>query len=1041
MAETQPEPDRTKSSESTDNRSHSVIDTRNEFDIKGLDITTAWITNPHPNVGNNSSPLDVEQATYDCASMSGSKGQSYTTYNCTERSILVAITHRENKYVSDRTPQQLQEEANVARMAYIITNPIEIMREYTGDLTPTEVRKINNGVLVLVYPEVHELVFKHKADKELARVQREMIADLEFVSPDQGPEAVGPSQHDTRSSSKKKGTDGTAKDTTRVGFYYYSDIIPVRSVAVSRWRKLEDAHINPPLSPYFESINERLADSNPTTALFTNLRGPSIRDSSSIAAVARSLKHSSESFREVAALTRILCMGIATDVAAYRIDPSVFKFIRRFTVKDNTITTRIVKPTWRVPDGKIIAVPLDVAVSIGVNKLDNDAPAPYTYGSMDVEWTMVPVRQAALNNAYIGFYICSFLDSAYWNGTVNWTREGTWTGENWENNQNGRQIFMPNINSVRIPGPIHVLLVLLDSTTGSSPTSVTIPASGGALDVPVWWQGRNTQPVSWRDYWDRQWTDDRKRDIPFHCSGAYNELCATMGVADTCGLALNMAAELYLSNHPGIAMSVDETNRSYEPTASGAYAFGGGYIDKKAEGKIKADKWPIPNRTDPMDTVKQRKKLCGYNFAVQTPWHFHPTSLARITYVTVDKTSRGNTWVDDVTVTWNGNGYDNKIESDFPRYKAYTCSSVMRLAITCGLVDTRSQGYRFKGGPAMANFVNMVGCATALSISNMLVSSDINIRSWVGWDGVDRMTLLYEKYMKYVNIGTSTNASWVDMTSLSQSIEDWAWGEISDYYGMDPVNEITWCSNSNWPIHAFLQWSDKLSLSPAAPNLVLDNYITTGGRYVVGVKLTPELKQFKALSCGTIDFHNYSPQIWSEVIASNAMFEVMWIDQFSYQSSVLINRHGEKQYYASTVYGRSVTNKNIFTPYENRLFVVDSRMSHRGDLNRLLRVTPISHPDPPDSGSFLRLLTDYVMFPFFSGLAAFLASGGSPIAAAGGAVGSIIQSAHKDKVKSEISQKIKEKQETPVKVQLMPHHDGHQGPLQSGAEEAVTNTV
>lgn len=1035
MAEKQSEPEETHhTAKSTDNQAKPVIDIRSEVNTTNLDMTIAWMTNPHPNVGNNSSPIDVEQAAYDCASMSGSKGQFYTTYNCTERSILVGLCHRTkgtdvNGNINNTLIEELENEV------VIIDDPMRVITMYTEEMTSQEKQKVMNGALVLISPELNKLVFKVNAQREKTRIEREIITAANFISSlDMEDNNEQQSSVTTRSKTKN-----VTKDPTQVGYYYYSDMIPVRSVAVTRWRKLEDANINPPLTPYFESINERLADSNPTTALFTNLRGPSIRDSSSIAAVARSLKHGSESFKEVAAITRLLCMGISNDVAAYRIDNTIFKFIRRFIPNNHMINTRIVTPTWSKPDGKILAVPLDVAISIGVNKLNNDAPAPYDYAGMDVEWTMVPIRQAALNNGYAGFYIASFLDSAYWNGTVNWTREGSWSDNNWEKNQLGRQIFMPNINSVRIPGPIHILLVLLDSTSGSSPNMVTIPGSGGALDVPVWWQGRNVAPVSWRDYWNRMWTNDRRAQIPYHCSGAYNEICSTLGVADTCGLALNIAAELYLSNHPGIAMSVDDTNRNYAPEANGAYAFGGGPIDKKGGKNITAKPWVTPTDKLP-STESQRKKLCGFNFGIQTPWHFHPTSMARITYVTISATKDNNTWVDDMTVTWNNNGHDTEIESDFPRYRIYTCSSMMRLAITCGLVDTRSQGYRFKSGPALANFVNMVGCATGLSVSNFLVSSDINVRSWVGWDSIDRMTLLTEKYNKYVNIGTNTEASWVDMTALTGSVTNWAWNEISEYYGIDPINEISWCGNSNWPIHAFLQWMNKLNLAPNTPNLNLENYVTAGGRYIMGVKLTQDLQQYKPLSCGTIDFHNYSPQVWSEVIASNASYENMWIEQYSYQSSYLINRHGEPQYYASTVYGRSITNKDLFTPYANRVFVIDSRMSHRGDANRLLHVTPIMHPDPPDSGSFLRILTDYVMFPFFSGLAAYLASGGSPIAAAGGAVGSIIHSAQKDKTKSEIRHQIEEKQKTPLKIEVVDQHK-EQDQLRSGAEESLPNTL
>lgn len=979
-------------------------------------LLKTWIRAPYDKVGSNSTPLDQAPNRLDTASLTGAKTQTFTTYNCVGRSIILLYIPNTSQNTQKEGDTGSANARGVTNKQCVHVTDLTVLRHLYPDLTSVQARMVSNGVYEwcpgsCLLVEVGDTT-NCPAPTETLYPDSEASYDGISVDLEEEGEGFGPPPPPPKPPVKKVYTN----------YYIHSDIIPVRVVGTTSWQT--DPTETVPTTPFFASIREKLADSQPTTALLTNLRGPIIRDGASVGGLARFLLQSNESYREVAAMVRVLCMALATDPCPYRIDPTPMRYCRLVEPSlaygfDGPV---IRGPQWKRPAGKILAVPLDIAVAIGLNKYAAALPAPYTYNDLDVAWTMVPITSTFIANRASIPYIASFLDSSYWNGTVNYNWYGTNTGEV-KNGSTNYCCMMPSCNSVRIGGPIHTLLVLVDATSGGGEANVVV---GGGI-VPVWGVGRDAVPVDFVPMFETFWTQANADSIPRQCASAYTELCARLGSDTSCGEAISLASELYLGNQPGISVLPNGKEHSYSTDAMGAYCFGGGYLDP-GQKRLKSGTLPIlpPASTDTLSGM-----LCGFNFGVQTPLHRSPSGKVRLQYITSDEPNApaATFRFTAASGTWNVNGYAPKLDLAVPAYNASTCSSMMRLSIITGLVSVAGHTYLIKTGPGLSNFVNMNGLALYAITSHYLISSDIDMRIWTGWVGHYENSNGPTQIAASMVKTTSHLCNWIDMDTVAASTGDWTWNRIGSYFGI-ATGSVYWGSNSNIPLHFFDQWANKMSLyRTSAPDTPYDNYYSSTLGPLFGVTLTQAQSNWRPLIVGTVDFHRYAPIVYCELVGVTPSTEEYFIENWSYLSSVaLVRVMRDSECYESMVYGRTLLTANYVTSGSNLLLALDSRFSVRGNANRLLRTNDILYPDPLSIGDFLRGVRDYVLIPAAIGLATTLATG-NPIAGVGAVGSSIVSSIQKDITKSEIqaakSPQVEERKELPKEGMHLEAPDKH----------------
>lgn len=131
------------------------------------------------------------------------------------------------------------------------------------------------------------------------------------------------------------------------------------------------------------------------------VRAPNVRNAASLVSMAKYVRTINATCHEVAATTRALLTVIhSLDASAHAADPNRFAIIRGYTetafygphISDNPARRRL-------GGGRICAVPLDLAIQIAINKLEPGLLPNFPYNRMDVDWTMVPVRQTFLSNS------------------------------------------------------------------------------------------------------------------------------------------------------------------------------------------------------------------------------------------------------------------------------------------------------------------------------------------------------------------------------------------------------------------------------------------------------------------------------------------------------------------------------------------------------------------------------------------------------------------------------------------------------------------
>ncbi|KMQ91419.1 hypothetical protein RF55_8718 [Lasius niger] len=172
--------------------------------------------------------------------------------------------------------------------------------------------------------------------------------------------------------------------------YYYSDIIPVRSVAVSTMtcsRETEPL----PYSPQYQILAGRLNDPAQTGVLSAVVRGPNVRDASTMSSLVKALALRPSTRYKIAAIIRCGAMALSVGEESFATDPIPYRFVRKPKNVSDMGMDIMQKPGTDPTSWKIVAMPLDTFVALANNSYYSSTAGEFTCGDLDVTWTAVPV--------------------------------------------------------------------------------------------------------------------------------------------------------------------------------------------------------------------------------------------------------------------------------------------------------------------------------------------------------------------------------------------------------------------------------------------------------------------------------------------------------------------------------------------------------------------------------------------------------------------------------------------------------------------------
>nr|QXV86549.1 capsid protein [Totiviridae sp.] len=752
-----------------------------------------------------------------------------------------------------------------------------------------------------------------------------------------------------------------------------SDTVPVRVVTVSTWKSKVESTIPIPYSPMYASLLSRIADPSAVGALGSTLRAPSVRDSVSMLSLVKYLSTTPKSSMEVAAALRVTAMGVAITEDCYSTEIVNYRIIRGWT-QSRYLGVEISQLHDSQPqDSKIIAVPLDLFVSVMLDKQPAMADTPiFSYLNADITWTAIPMTSEVMNMRYSVPYVASFLTSQFWNGTVNHVMAGVYTGQERHQVTPSVMRLIPAINSVYIPGPKHIVLVLADYSSFSCPQSIMWQGA----EVPVF-RGVTIQQENYANFnpiWNRWWSNDNIGNISRDAAAAHKHLGQYLGVENTMLLAASIASEIYTTLYNGMAIRPLYNQPGYDWNAAvlGGWSL---YDDQhlSANSRVTLDEWESGN--DAASETKARRRLVGYNFSSLTAWHLPSTGCS----LTREAASRFQE-AGPMVVWATGTPANMK-----PNYDVTTTESLMRVAIYVRLILTHEVKLFFESAHGMGTFVHMLSGALSAQFGLIFSNTNLDLSLWSGFNTrLDDITsnMIMQQAIERATAGIAKH------TMIQQMIADWHnWDEdvIFEYFGMDPFTNLAWLMATPLPHHFIQQWSNKIKYRDGKETDVM-TYFYHNGQNRMGLALTPESQSFRGLMYCTVDAERYLPELVYRSQDRQLDHMPAWVDQWSYVSllgsgSQVSTKQDflESQELVLTM----ISNALIYTPNQEG-YILNSRYVNKDPNVRVLRLNDIQFPDPIDWGRILEGAKNYVLYPALAALGGFAAGGPAGALIAGG---------------------------------------------------------
>lgn len=742
-----------------------------------------------------------------------------------------------------------------------------------------------------------------------------------------------------------------------------------------------------PFSPIYLSYIGRLADPAQTGVLGATIRGPNVRDSTSMTALAKSMSRRPSTCMEVAPLVRLACMMLSLSERSYQLDPIILRFVRNVAPPKNDLMTITKKLNVIKEPLLITAMPLDTFTALANNSFFATPVPGFSHAGLDNEWVAVPVRSQLIGQSHLLAYISAFLSSELWSGTVNYKYE---TSAALDAAQRVRSFgtTIPACNSVHIPGPYKVAIILTDETADNVGDRISV----AGRNIPIWRGRAAVEAVDFSNTWfDSFWNTANIENLRRDLSMAHTEVCNKLAVLNTCGVAAAMAAEMYGVLYMGLALDQkdSEVAPDYEQPADGAWTYDGGPLDKS--GLVHSQKFTL----DDANKYSARRRTTAYNFSAVSPYHQGPTGIAKTRYVVNDNR---------ITVVWSSNDPLYAV----PAYCLSSMTSIFRVGTYVGLINTHTTGTAFNGPDGFDHWHHMLSVALSFSTCVFLTNNDLSPREWAGFDDRynrgHRATILSDlkedlfQGLVVHHIVKDVAASW----------PEWDEDIIIEYYGIDPYDNVDWLTFSPVPYVQSVQWAEKMGMVYGAANHHSATFRWLGQEYNA-IQLTQDAGIHRSRTSGTIDLYRYFPQLSCREADAGYKYVKHWFDQTSYYSSALVNKSTlcDRSYYESLTLCPQINTLGLSYTEPTVWYVIGSNY-YSSDADFFdIRVSKIMWPDPPLLETLWNGAKNYILKPAASALTGLFAEG--PIGALVSGVGHIAQQVATDlNASKETTQKITE---------------------------------
>ncbi|URQ09147.1 capsid protein [Halyomorpha halys toti-like virus 1] len=955
----------------------------------------AWISHPLPEVGPRGTGLLAIHEVRDTIGQKGAGTYTVSTLNSVSSTYIYGLfTISDTPTLTKNTPVSARTIAVIRRE---VTPPhISSVDELREEFDPTMedfnyvegMLASNNMIFNLVTGKLmSKTEFKKYIDDAVAdRLEQEGLIRQERITSGDHPNDVPTDEEPT------------------LGKVVVTTYQPIRRVAVTSTSADE---YQPEFTPSYMAFKSKLLDSNASSALMSMVKGVSARDGSSLTAIAKGMLSTHLEYREVAPIARLGCMITSIDLGVADRDNTFHKFIRRTTKyygdDSDTINTLTYSDTdTYLQKGEIIAAPLDVVVQMLLNKTVASPPNTFSYGSVDVDWVIVPVRSNFLAGRAWVPYFMAFLNSMYWNGTININDLNNFVYEDYETTQAIYVAKVPMASSVRFDGPVSVVLCLIDSTSDSIPGNITY----GDSNIPVWNGRVRVIPAKVIKIWNYFITHNERKELQACMAGAFTEICTTLCCGDSCGKGLTLAAELSFANKLGIGLKPTKIGEKLASSGYGALAISkdptkssAGNIDGK-NGIVEGANFSLSN--DTTGSSDGAKKIRGFNLISISPLGQLPTGTVElkntITLATDDKTKKK--YVHNISTVWKTNGIQAT-----PGYYATQASSLARLGTALGFVHTTEQHYSFTSSCAIPTFLKCLSVAMGFNMSLALLRNNIEFRDWIGMN-----RSVNPAYDNMLN--TAIKKTTLGLTTGIDVI--WMWknhpnGNELDYaekmYTLKATDPDFLISNGVMS-SGLWQWQHKLKNLKSYARVQMDNFWCEGQRDIYALDIG-NIGEWKNYSLTTINVQEYTPRLVSRVVKHPTQAMTLWYEQWGHVSAADIQQMSPGPMLASNVIIVSDLNRNYSGLETNTHLATNTVMSYYTELTTaFLTASELILPDPPTMSDFLRIAKDYVIIPAAMGGIGYLTGG--PVGAAAGAGGQILHQLDHDRKVAQMDKAKKE---------------------------------
>lgn len=601
-------------------------------------------------------------------------------------------------------------------------------------------------------------------------------------------------------------------------------VVPVREVktVAMMFKGFEPA--KPPRSPAYTAIESYATNSDraATQPYLSAARGVLARDVPAIQEIVSYVSAYNASYIDTAPILRGLLYVYPRPVDVWNFDSFDARFVRRLNlptrIRDGMNWHRV--PAAERLQVRLVAVTLP-AFSAHLKNLDPGMAAEGANGvalsGMDTAWAAVPVSSDILGSPWLREYLLTFLSTALWAGRSCVLSHGQVTTD--AQAADVKYSGMPAAHQVHIPGPMKLVLVLIDENTYAQALTINIEGIG---NMNVY---RGTRIAAGEAAFNTFWVNAQNPIYDLFTADAYPASCQNMVKAlqymesNLCTsmafqLAVTLAAELssYVPESPKL---YGDEHGQYDDELGGGWTIGPYNFNTRHPLHTTTN---IDEGTEDQVRTRLRRLLHGFSFASVSPAQQHAQNYA--TLASADVLVGGN-YIGTET-HWQHQNPDLSA----PQYQCNVANSAYRILLGMGFVIKNDYYYGFRNSDGVSNVLTMQGVALTLSLGIALAKSDVSRRAWSGI-GVNQDPLSQTPIRGWVSdmsqgmiIAANVDSFMLRHINGNFSISD----EINTYFGAHPGEE-TWGSHVCVPYPAFLQWARQFGVDMIGEYVMADGVI------------------------------------------------------------------------------------------------------------------------------------------------------------------------------------------------------------------------